>query len=1248
MGVQDLSTFSEPPASRTGLSFSIDGVATRVALDTGLTGWSLISSRCVADRDYDLTELAEPVRITNPLWPDPKMATKTATVAVTAGEHSTILDALVVDLHGEAELYISRDDMPLLGFQLQQSLPRRTLLPDHPAVPVDTSSVDELHERSARIHVDGATFTESTLPSGTAGPKIGTAFNSSNASGFESILAEVLELFDANLTSPDVGVNRAPIKLFYSGEGPGYWARAPSNTSQADALVLQEWVTAGVAKGIMEPYIPDARDPSARPPGHSVRANVFVHREKAKSKARTVINLKPINDNVLQTNLTMAEPTRLFQTVQACAGDCILSSLDLKSAFDQVRLSRDPECLAIYIVVLGVTYRLLCLPQGLVTSPFIFNALIEDLLAGIPGCETYFDDVCQAARVTRSADGLIDLSAYRSSLVLILQRLTGPLGFRLNPSKCTLFASSIDLGGWNVGKGRIGLTDSRMAQLGELQMPRTFRELKGILGFFAFLSTFGPDVAAVLSPAHKHANNKGYLDKVLTTTELEEVSSALIRAQAILKASPGLAAPDWELPFFLATDASRRGIAAVLLQRASDASTRIIAFGSRGLTEPESRYSAADLELLAVVFGFRKYDYYLTGRHFTLLTDHRALVGALGKADPSSLVCRWWDFISRFDFTTVHIPGITNILPDTLSRQRYIRRSATDNAELDRVHLDAPGALVIRGVAPGPPRPSTSSFATITAAPLGGGEELQPQLPAAPVPVPLEAKAKALAESYVDDYVQLYDTQGYPIPPREAWNTPRWHHGDPLRAPPVDDRKGILAREHNFGHLGAKGTTNRIHHLGWGWPGLQDQAQKVVDACLQCRRHSVRTAGYHPVSASVYDEVCPGAHWAIDLAQYPITPRGNVYLLIVVDIATRYCWAIPIKDKDAVTVASALALLALAEGFPVILSHDGGTEFVNAILASFTAATRIDKRTTAPYHARANGVCERTVGRVTDRVKRMMAATISDWDLFAPAAAYAVNTTVTEHTGSLPFELFRARPVRSFADYSTVSGPILEGIISPAAVERRRSEYSAYIDVVLPGLAARQQDTAFHRAEKHEARNTVRTFATGDTVLFRANDLDKLPKLYARTQGPYKIGTVSNNVYSITTLDGEEVATGIAPWRLEPAPGLVVDPELPPSGSGSAVTFRESPVPLEPQFTEESYSFEKILGDKYNEQGEHLYHILWDTGEDTWEPAAAFDHTEMVQAYDKAKSLEATAAKRVLRSKSTSSRPSRPRALGGE
>ena len=98
------------------------------------------------------------------------------------------------------------------------------------------------------------------------------------------------------------------------------------------------------------------------------------------------------------------------------------------------------------------------------------------------------------------------------------------------------------------------------------------------------------------------------------------------------------------------TDASARGLGAVLEQRDGSGELHPIAFASRQTNPVESKYSPIELEVAAFVFGVEYFEVYLLWNHVTVYTDHQALVSAFMsqlKSQTKGLLARRYLRLSR-------------------------------------------------------------------------------------------------------------------------------------------------------------------------------------------------------------------------------------------------------------------------------------------------------------------------------------------------------------------------------------------------------------------------------------------------------------------------------------------------------------------------------------------------------------------------------------------------------------------------
>ena len=121
----------------------------------------------------------------------------------------------------------------------------------------------------------------------------------------------------------------------------------------------------------------------------------------------------------------------------------------------------------------------------------------------------------------------------------------------------------------------------------------------------------------------------------------EQCNHVFEELKRILCCSPVLRSPDFKKPFVLQTDASDRGVGAVLSQKNEAGDDNPIAYFSKKLQPREERYSTVEKECLAIKLAMQAFRTYLIGRHFTVETDHRSLVWMDKLKDSNSRLTRW-------------------------------------------------------------------------------------------------------------------------------------------------------------------------------------------------------------------------------------------------------------------------------------------------------------------------------------------------------------------------------------------------------------------------------------------------------------------------------------------------------------------------------------------------------------------------------------------------------------------------------
>ena len=143
------------------------------------------------------------------------------------------------------------------------------------------------------------------------------------------------------------------------------------------------------------------------------------------------------------------------------------------------------------------------------------------------------------------------------------------------------------------------------------------------------------------------------------------------RLKLALTSAPVLAYLNNEKPFLLETDASLKGLGAVLLQEDNDSNMHVISYASCMLKPYKKfmrNYSSAKLELLALKWSVcEKSRDYLIGSKFTVLTDNNPLTYVCTSHLGMSQI-RWLSDLALFDFDIKYRVGKSNQAADTLSQ----------------------------------------------------------------------------------------------------------------------------------------------------------------------------------------------------------------------------------------------------------------------------------------------------------------------------------------------------------------------------------------------------------------------------------------------------------------------------------------------------------------------------------------------------------------------------------------------------
>jgi len=321
-----------------------------------------------------------------------------------------------------------------------------------------------------------------------------------------------------------------------------------------------------------------------------------------------------------------------------------------------------------------------------------------------------------------------------------------------------------------------------------------------------------------------------------------------------------------------------------------------------------------------------------------------------------------------------------------------------------------------------------------------------------------------------------------------------------IQTPTEDERLLLISENHSSaigGHKGVTKTYNRLRpHFYWNT--MKKDIQNFIQKCRQCQlKKLTRVKTKQPMiitdtPGSSFDKV------SLDImGPLPITPRGNIYILTMQDLLTKYSVAVPLQEATSLTIADAFVKHFICiYGAPKIILTDQGTNFLSSLIRNLAKKFNIKHLKTTAYHPQSNGSLERSHHVLTEYLKTQINKD-EEWDEHVSLAMFSYNTSVHESTGYSPYELVFGRIPRTPSAY-------------PPLEEETEVTYQQYLTNLFNKLQDTQEDAKNHLIKSKERskryydqRLNERSFQPGDYVfLLKEPRKGKFADQYT---GPYKV-----------------------------------------------------------------------------------------------------------------------------------------------
>ena len=306
------------------------------------------------------------------------------------------------------------------------------------------------------------------------------------------------------------------------------------------------------------------------------------------------------------------------------------------------------------------------MPFGLRNAPPTFQRLMQNCLGelNLTYCLIYLDDVIVFSETPEE---------HLQRMRVVFDHLREH-GLKLKPSKCDVFKSEINYFAHNVSQKGVLPSKKNLESIAQCLAPDTYTKVKSFVGLVGHYRCFIKGFAKIAVPLYDltSGNNK---DKKSEHIDLSpEAHEAFDCLKAACLQAPILAFPDFDKLFFLETDASGRGLGAVLSQKQADGQYHPIAYASRVMDETEQRYHSNKQEFLALKWAvteqFHEYlSLYGKNRNeFVVCTDNNPLTYIFSSANLDAAGQRWVARLASYNFSLEYQKGKDNTVANFLSQ----------------------------------------------------------------------------------------------------------------------------------------------------------------------------------------------------------------------------------------------------------------------------------------------------------------------------------------------------------------------------------------------------------------------------------------------------------------------------------------------------------------------------------------------------------------------------------------------------
>ena len=662
-------------------------------------------------------------------------------------------------------------------------------------------------------------------------------------------------------------------------------------------------------------------------PSNSPWCNAVVLVRKKDGSLRFCIDFRKLNSLTVKHSHLLPH---ICETLESLVGAAHFSMFDMNFGFWQVPMAEESKQYTAFTLGSMGLYECESMPFGLCNAPPTFQRLMQNCLGelNLTYCLIYLDDMIVFSNTP---------DEHLPRMRVVFDHLCEH-SLKLKPSKCEVFKSEINYLAHHVSRKGVLPSKKNLESIAQCPPPDTYTKVKSFVGLVGHYRRFIKGFAKMAAPLYvlTSGDNK---DKKSEHVDLSpEAREAFDHLKAACLQAPILSFPDFNKPFLLETDASGRGLGAVLSQKQADGWYHPIAYASRVMNETEQRYHSNKQEFLALKWAvteqFHEYlsSYGKNQNEFVVHTDNNPLTYIFSSANLDAAGQRWVARLASYNFSLEYQKGKDNTVADFLSRMN--ERLPDEKVREYLNQIPHPGVKAVLDNAITPIEEHAEQGVRLTPDHQEGSQ------------VTVEARPARLATTNVTDWKQeqkedpvLYQVAKHLRVPRDTFRVALHKVLDKKATAAYVKAKeqlliknGLLYRKTQQGqadetvfqfvvpqrHRGAAldGCHREVAHQGqrcsaalmqehFWWPGMTRDLRNRIKKCSRCRKYEAAppVAPMKPLACSRPGELLHVDFTSIEetvpLKEDPVIRN----VLVLQDHFSKYVVAYVVKDQTARTAA---------------------------------------------------------------------------------------------------------------------------------------------------------------------------------------------------------------------------------------------------------------------------------------------------------------------------------------------------------